>query len=39
MNGDILIDTNIALYLLQGNEKVADLLDGKRVFASFYNGG
>ncbi len=35
MNGDILIDTNIALYLLQGNEKVADLLDGKRVFASF----
>ena len=35
MNGNILIDTNIALYLLQGNEKVANLLDGKRVFASF----
>ena len=35
MNGNVLIDTNVSLYLLQGNEKVADLLDGKRIFASF----
>ncbi|MBI2470502.1 MAG: type II toxin-antitoxin system VapC family toxin [Planctomycetes bacterium] len=35
MNGDILIDTNIALYLLEGDKRVADLLDGKRVFTSF----
>ena len=35
MNGSVLIDTNIALYLLMGDKKVADLLDGKRVFASF----
>lgn len=35
MNGSILIDTNIALYLLTGNKKVAALLDSKRVFASF----
>ena len=35
MNGEVLIDTNISLYLLQGNEKVANLLDGNRIFASF----
>ena len=35
MNGSVLIDTNIALYLLMGDKKVADLLDGKRIFASF----
>ena len=35
MNGNVLIDTNVSLYLLQGNEKVANLLDGKRIFASF----
>jgi predicted nucleic acid-binding protein len=35
MNGNILIDTNIALYLLGGDERIADLLNGKRVFASF----
>ena len=35
MNGSVLIDTNIALYLLNGNKEVAGLLDGKRVFASF----
>lgn len=35
MNGNILIDTNIALFLLQGDKRVADLLDGKRVFTSF----
>ena len=35
MNGNVLIDTNVSLYLLQGNENVADLLDGKRIFASF----
>lgn len=35
MNGNVLIDTNIALYLLRGNTELAGLLDGKRVFASF----
>lgn len=35
MNGNILIDTNIALYLLTGDRQVADLLHGKRVFTSF----
>ena len=35
MNGNVLIDTNIALYLLRGNTELAGLLDGKRVFAAF----
>ncbi|KAB2833846.1 MAG: type II toxin-antitoxin system VapC family toxin [Candidatus Brocadia sp.] len=35
MSGNVLIDTNIALYLLKGNTELASLLDGKRVFASF----
>ena len=35
MNGNVLIDTNIAFYLLRGNTELAGLLDGKRVFAAF----
>jgi predicted nucleic acid-binding protein len=35
MNGNIFIDTNIAIYLLGGNEQVADLLDGQTVYISF----
>ena len=36
MNGDnILIDTNIALYLLNGDRVVAEILDGKNVYVSF----
>ncbi len=36
MNGDnILIDTNIALYLLNGDSVVAEILDGKNVYVSF----
>jgi len=35
MNGNILIDTNIALYLLEGDKKIAGILNRKRIFASF----
>jgi hypothetical protein len=36
MSGNsLLIDTNIALYLLNGDEKIADLLDGRDVNISF----
>lgn len=36
MNGDnILIDTNIALYLLSGDTVVAEILDSKNVYVSF----
>ena len=35
MSGSIFIDTNIAIYLLNGNEQIADLLDGKTVCVSF----
>lgn len=36
MNGNsLLIDTNIALYLLNGDEKIADLLVGRDVYISF----
>ena len=36
MNGkEILVDTNILLYLLQGNDTLADLLLGKTVIVSF----
>ncbi|MBC7883961.1 MAG: VapC toxin family PIN domain ribonuclease, partial [Saprospiraceae bacterium] len=36
MNGEnILIDTNIALYLLNGDIKVAEILDGCNVYISF----
>ena len=30
----ILIDTNIALYLLNGDEKIASILDGKTIYIS-----
>jgi len=36
MNGSsLLIDTNIALYLLNGDKTIADLLDGRDVYLSF----
>lgn len=35
MNGNIFIDTNIAIYLLGGNEQIADLLDQQTVCISF----
>jgi len=36
MSGNnILIDTNIALYLLDGDEKIAGLLEGRDVYISF----
>jgi len=35
MNGNIFIDTNIAIYLLGGNEQLADLLDQQTVCLSF----
>lgn len=36
MNGEnILIDTNIALYLLSGDTVVAEILDSKNVYISF----
>jgi predicted nucleic acid-binding protein len=36
MNGSsLLIDTNIALYLLNGDQTIADLLDGRNVYFSF----
>ncbi len=36
MNGiNLMIDTNTAIYLLNGNKKIADLLDGKNICISF----
>ena len=36
MNGSrLLIDTNIALYLLDGDGRVAELLDGQDIYLSF----
>lgn len=36
MNGNsILADTNILIYLLQGNQDVTDYLDGKDIYISF----
>ena len=36
MNGiNLMIDTNAAIYLLNGNDQIADLLDGKNIFISF----
>jgi len=36
MNGNsLLIDTNIALYLLDGDQTLADILDGRDVYISF----
>ena len=38
MNGNIFIDTNIAIYLLGGNEQIAELLDQQTVCLSFVTG-
>ncbi|HMS70382.1 MAG TPA: type II toxin-antitoxin system VapC family toxin [Saprospiraceae bacterium] len=36
MNGDnLLIDTNIALYLLSGDDAISEFLDGYNVYLSF----
>ena len=36
MNGiNLMIDTNAAIYLLNGDKSIADLLDGKNLFVSF----
>lgn len=36
MNGNnLLLDTNIVLYLLEGDNTLAELLDGKEIFISF----
>ena len=36
MNGnEVVLDTNIILYLLKGNETLADILEGKKTFVSF----
>ncbi len=36
MNGNSLfVDTNIVLYLLAGDETIADLLNGRHIFVSF----
>jgi predicted nucleic acid-binding protein len=36
MSGDsIFLDTNIVLYLLSGDETVAEILDGRTIFVSF----
>ena len=36
MNGNrYLIDTNIAIYLLAGDERIADILDKNQIFLSF----
>jgi Predicted nucleic acid-binding protein, contains PIN domain len=36
MNGkEILVDTNILLYLLKGNETIEKILQGKRIYISF----
>lgn len=36
MNGkEILVDTNIFLYLLRGNNTLEEMLDGKRIYISF----
>jgi len=36
MNGNnILIDTNIAIYLLNGDRSLAEVLNGKRLYVSF----
>jgi predicted nucleic acid-binding protein len=36
MNGNsILIDTNIAIYLLDGDQSLAEILNGKKIYISF----
>ena len=38
MNGNnLLIDTNIALYLFDGNKEIEDILQDKNVYFSFVN--
>ncbi|MFC0517237.1 type II toxin-antitoxin system VapC family toxin [Mucilaginibacter angelicae] len=32
---EILVDTNILLYLLDGNDTIAEILNGKNIFISF----
>jgi len=39
MNGnEVVLDTNIILYLLKGNETLADILEGKKNICFFYYG-
>ena len=33
--GNVLVDTNICLYLFSGNETIAEILDGNSIFISF----
>ena len=33
--GNLLVDTNICLYLLSGNETISEILDGNTLFNSF----
>lgn len=35
MNGSLFIDTNIAIYLLDGNEQIAELLHEQTIYVSF----
>lgn len=36
MNGHkLLVDTNIILYLIDGNKKIGQILDGKEIYVSF----
>jgi predicted nucleic acid-binding protein len=36
MNGDsLLIDTNVALYLLSGNKRLAESLNNSQIYISF----
>jgi hypothetical protein len=35
---NVLVDTNICLYLLSGNETIAEILDGNSIFISFITG-
>ena len=36
MSGNsFLVDTNIFIYLLNGNERIADILQGKNIYCSF----
>lgn len=36
MNGNnLLVDTNIVIYLLSGDKTIADLLDKKKIYISF----
>ena len=35
MNGSLLIDTNIALYLLNGDKSISEILDNRNIYVSF----